>query len=81
MIGILKLILMMLVKETNCMDVKKYLSTKSEFYKAGWKASEGNKDPKREPDGDNPFFVEYENGWSDQLRFKENSLQMMADVA
>ena len=69
-------------------NLTQYLSTKSEFYVAGWKAAEGNKDPKRVPDGDNPFFAEYESGWSDQVRFKEEAEvektrfgQMMADVA
>ena len=67
-------------------NLAEYLSTKSDFYRAGWKASEGNKDPKKVPDGDNPFYAEYESGWTDQIRFEEDSEkvrfgQMMADVA
>ena len=68
-------------------NLQDYLSTKSDFYVAGWKASEANKNPKKVPDGDNPFFAEYENGWSDQVRFEDEQSekilfgQMMADVA
>ena len=68
-------------------NLQDYLSTKSDFYVAGWKASEANKNPKKVPDGENPFFAEYENGWSDQVRFEDEQSekirfgQMMADVA
>lgn len=68
-------------------NLTQYLNTKSKFYVAGWKASEENKNPKKVPDGDNPFFAEYESGWSDQVRFEEEEVekvrfgQMMADVA
>lgn len=69
-------------------NLQEYLGTKSEFYVAGWKAAEADKNPKKVPDGDNPFFAEYESGWSDQVRFNEDEQaekvrfgQMMADVA
>jgi len=46
-------------------EVTLYLNTKSEFYKAGWKAAEAKKHPKKVPDGDNPFYAEYESGYED----------------
>jgi hypothetical protein len=45
-------------------DITLYLSTKSEFYKAGWTAAEKGVSVK-EPDGDNPFYAEYESGYGD----------------
>ncbi len=69
-------------------NLQDYLSTKSDFYVAGWKAAEAAKNPKKVPDGDNPFYAEYEAGFSDQIQFNENEQaekvrfgQMMADVA
>ena len=52
-------------------DITLYLSTKSEFYKAGWKAAEKDKHPRKEPDGDNPFYAEYESGYGDQIANSE----------
>lgn len=63
-------------------NLHEYLSTKSEFYVAGWKAAEADKNPKKVPDGDNPFYAEYEAGFSDQIQFEKTRFgQMMADVA
>ena len=45
-------------------DITLYLSTKSEFYKAGWTAAEKGV-VRKEPDGDNPFYAEYESGYGD----------------
>ena len=45
-------------------DITLYLSTKSEFYKAGWKAADKGVSRKA-PDGDNPFYAEYESGYGD----------------
>ena len=46
-------------------DITLYLSSKSEFYKSGWRAAERNKYLRKEPDGDNPFYAEYESGYED----------------
>jgi hypothetical protein len=45
-------------------DITLYLSTKSEFYKAGWKAADKGM-YRKEPEGDNPFYAEYESGYED----------------
>jgi len=45
-------------------DITLYLSTKSEFYKAGWKAAEKGV-VRKEPEGDNPFYAEYKSGYGD----------------
>ena len=54
-------------------DITLYLNTKSEFYKAGWKAAERNKHPRKEPEGNNPFYEEYESGYGDQVANSEKS--------
>ncbi len=45
-------------------DITLYLSTKSEFYKAGWIAADKGV-IRKEPEGDNPFYAEYESGYGD----------------
>ena len=45
-------------------EVTLHLSTKSEFYKAGWKAADAGI-VRKVPDGDNPFYAEYEAGYGD----------------
>ena len=45
-------------------DITLYLSTKSEFYKAGWMAADKGV-VRKEPEGDNPFYAEYESGYGD----------------
>jgi len=45
-------------------EVTLYLSTKSEFYKAGWMAADKGV-VRKEPEGDNPFYAEYESGYGD----------------
>ena len=45
-------------------DITLHLSTKSEFYKAGWKAADAGI-VRKEPEGDNPFYAEYESGYGD----------------
>lgn len=52
-------------------DITLYLNTKSEFYKEGWKAAEAKKHPKKVPDGDNPFYAEYESGYEDCILNQE----------
>tara|TARA_B100000953_G_scaffold277669_1_gene252632 strand:+ start:94 stop:270 length:177 start_codon:yes stop_codon:yes gene_type:complete len=52
-------------------DITLYLNTKSEFYKSGWRAAEAKKHPKKVPDGDNPFYAEYESGYEDCILNKE----------
>ena len=47
-------------------DITLYLSTKSEFYKAGWIAADAGIS-RKEPEGDNPFYAEYESGYGDCL--------------
>ena len=53
-------------------DITLYLNTKSEFYKAGWNAAEKGMS-RKEPDGDNPFYAEYESGYEDQIAHSEKS--------
>jgi len=45
-------------------EITLYLSTKSEFYKAGWIAADKGVS-RKEPDGDNPFYAKYESGYGD----------------
>jgi len=45
-------------------EVTLHLSTKSEFYKAGWKAADAGI-VRKEPEGDNPFYAEYASGYGD----------------
>jgi len=52
-------------------DITLYLSTKSEFYKAGWKAAEADVHLKKEPEGNNPFYEEYESGYEDCISNKQ----------
>ena len=51
-------------------DITLYLNTKSEFYKAGWTAAEKGV-VRKVPDGDNPFYAEYESGYEDQVANSE----------
>ena len=73
-------------------EITLYLSTKSEFYKAGWIAADKGVS-RKEPDGDNPFYAEYESGYGDCISsgYRASTItgskkdkrfeQIMADVA
>ena len=46
------------------------MNSKSEFYRAGWRAAEKGV-YRKEPDGDNPFYAEFESGYEDQVANSE----------
>ena len=51
-------------------DITLYLNSKSEFYRAGWRAAEKGV-YRKEHDGDNPFYAEFESGYEDQVANSE----------